>query len=203
MIGLAIGCELIDLCFDFLIHWDTPLKIGDRTISAREAGERWWLLHMRCFVCWLFTWSQWAMQLHTWDFYNHCLSEVGFLYYNNILKGKHVNFAIAACLHWLGGHHGFPAIHCMWMHKKRTSGKFMQIYGPLIFHLTPFGSLKSLKLYLEILPASHGKAPSVGRTVLRKSFCWHLNSVRWWALRGDNPTTMTVRIIIVTVVTVE
>ena len=116
---------------------------------------------MRCFVCWLFTWSQWAMQLHTWDFYNHCLAEVGFLYYNNILKGKHVNFAIAACLHWLGGHHGFPAIHCMWMHKKKEQvanlNEFMQIHGPLIFHLTPFGSLKSLKLYLEILPASHGK----------------------------------------------
>jgi len=55
VVGLAIGCELMDLCFDFLIHWDTPLKIGDRTISARE---------------------------------------VGFLYYNTILKGKHVNFAI-------------------------------------------------------------------------------------------------------------
>ncbi len=38
VVGLAIGCELMDLCFDFLIHWDTPLKIGDRTISAREAG---------------------------------------------------------------------------------------------------------------------------------------------------------------------
>ena len=39
------------------------------------------------------------MQLRTWDSYNHGLAEVGFLYYNNILKGKHVNFAIAACLH--------------------------------------------------------------------------------------------------------
>jgi hypothetical protein len=68
------------------------------------------------------------MQLHTWDFYNHCLAEVGFLYYNNILKGKHVNFAIAACLHWLGGHHGFPAIHCMWMHKKKNK---WQIYANL------------------------------------------------------------------------
>ena len=37
MVGLAIGCELMDLCFDFLIHWDTPLKIGDRTISARDS----------------------------------------------------------------------------------------------------------------------------------------------------------------------
>lgn len=38
VLGLATGCELVDLCFDSLICWDTSLTIGDRVFSAKEVG---------------------------------------------------------------------------------------------------------------------------------------------------------------------
>ncbi|CAJ1331024.1 unnamed protein product [Effrenium voratum] len=55
VIGLAIGCELVDMCFDSLIYWDVTLTDGDGVISGRK---------------------------------------VAFLYYNTMLKARHINFSI-------------------------------------------------------------------------------------------------------------
>ena len=39
VIGLAIGCELVDMCFDSLIYWDVTLTDGDGVISGRKAAQ--------------------------------------------------------------------------------------------------------------------------------------------------------------------